>query len=201
MTRLVVATTNRDKIAEIRRLLDGAAVDIITLDRWPGTPAPEETGATFEENARAKALYYAGVTGGLTMAEDSGLVIEALDGRPGVESARFGGEALAYPGKFALIYDELRSRRVNGSRAQFVCAPAVASGPRIIFETRGIVEGRIAPEPRGTGGFGYDPIFFYPPFGMTLAEAGERKSDVSHRAKAIRALRAFLLAPASRAPR
>ena len=103
MRRLVVATTNHNKVREIRQLLDGVDYEIVTLAGWPDLVAPEETGATFEENARLKALYYAAATGELTVAEDSGLAIDALGGAPGVESARFGGVDLPYPEKFALI--------------------------------------------------------------------------------------------------
>jgi XTP/dITP diphosphohydrolase len=154
--------------------------------------APEETGATFEENARAKASYYAAATGELTVAEDSGLEIDALDGAPGVESARYGGADTAYPEKFSMIYEALGRRGASDSPARFVCAVALARGGEILFETRGTVEGRIAPEPRGSGGFGYDPIFFYPPYGQTLAEAADRKAAVSHRGAAFRALQAYL---------
>jgi XTP/dITP diphosphohydrolase len=193
MRRLVVATTNRGKLREIQQLLDGVAVSLVTLADWPGIAPPEETGRTFEENARLKALYYAEHTGELTVAEDSGLEIDALDGAPGVESARFGGSSSSYPEKFALIYDALRSRKAEGSPARFVCALALARGRDVLFETRGTVEGRIAPEPTGSGGFGYDPIFFYPPFGCTLAEAtAEQKGSVSHRGKAFTTLRTYL---------
>ena len=192
MIRLLVATTNTNKVREIRQLLDGAAVEIVTLAGWPGLAAPEETGATFEENARAKALYYAAATGELTVAEDSGLAIDALDGAPGVESARYGGVDLPYPEKFARLDAALRGRGDRESPARFVCALALVRGDRVLFETRGTVEGRISPEPKGTGGFGYDPIFFYPPYGQTLAEAGDKKAAVSHRGEAFRALRRFL---------
>lgn len=191
-TRLVVATTNANKVREIRALIDGAPIEIVTLASWPDIVPPEETGSTFEENARAKALYYAAATGELTVAEDSGLEIDALGGAPGVESARFGGADTSYPDKFALIYAALRARDAVGSAARFVCAVALADGDRLLFETRGTVEGRIAPEPRGAGGFGYDPIFFYPPYAMTFAEAGDRKDAVSHRGVAVRSLRAYL---------
>jgi XTP/dITP diphosphohydrolase len=193
--RLLVATTNTNKVREIRQLLDGADVDLITLGDWPDVAAPEETGRTFEENARAKALYYAAATGELTVAEDSGLEIDALGGAPGVQSARYGGEHASYPEKFAMIYDALRGRGVATSAARFVCAVALVTGDRVLFETRGVVEGTIAREPKGTGGFGYDPIFFYPPYGRTLAEAGDAKAAVSHRGAAFRALRAFLASP------
>ena len=195
MPKLVVATTNRGKLKEIALLLDGAPVDLMTLADMPDVAAPEETGRTFAENARLKALYYAQYTGELTVAEDSGLEIDELDGAPGIHSARFGGVDSTYPEKFALIYDALRKKKAVGSPMRFVCALALVREGNVIFETRGTVEGEIAPEPRGTNGFGYDPIFFYPPFGCTLAEADEvRKAGVSHRGEAFRKLRRFLTA-------
>jgi len=199
VTRLLVATTNANKVREIRQLLDSVAFDLLTLAEWPHVVPPEETGTTFEENARAKALYYAAATGELTVAEDSGLEIDALGGAPGVESARFGGAETPYAEKFELIYGRLRARGAHGSAARFVCAVALARGDRILFETRGIVEGSIAPQPKGDGGFGYDPIFFYPPFGKTLAEAGAAKAAVSHRGKAFGALALFLQSRSSSA--
>ena len=152
--RLLVATTNPGKIREIRQLLAGLPFDLLTLDAWPHVTAPEETGQTFEENARAKALYYAAATGELTVAEDSGLAIDALDGAPGVESARYGGADLPYPAKFALIHDALRAKHAagdtgTGNTARFVCAVALAQGERILFETRGTVEGRDRGEGEG----------------------------------------------------
>jgi XTP/dITP diphosphohydrolase len=189
---LLLATTNPHKVREIRSLLEGAPWSLVTLEDWPGLAAPEETGVTFAENARQKALYYANATGELTVAEDSGLEIDALDGAPGVQSARFGGADISYAGKFALIYDALRARGQTTSPARFVCALALASHGRLRFETCGVVAGTIAPAPRGEGGFGYDPIFYYPGFGQTLAEAGDRKAAVSHRGEAFRALRTFL---------
>jgi XTP/dITP diphosphohydrolase len=192
MQRLVIATTNQGKLREIREILAGVPFELVTLAGWPDLPPPEETGRTFAENARQKALYYAAATGWLTVAEDSGLQIDALDGIPGVESARFGGADTTYPEKFGLIYDALHARGAATSTARFVCAVALARGDRIIFESRGTVEGRLAPQPKGEGGFGYDPIFFYPPFGRTLSEAPDRKTEVSHRGQAFRALRAFL---------
>ena len=191
--RLLVATTNPHKVQEIRALLVGMPLELTTLDAWPDLEAPEETGQTFEANARAKALYYAASTGELTVAEDSGLEIDALGGAPGVESARYGGEDATYSQKFALIYDALAAARAANLAARFVCAVALSAGPRVLFETRGTVEGRIARAPAGTSGFGYDPIFFYPPYGCTLGQAtAEQKAAVSHRGEAFRALRAFL---------
>jgi XTP/dITP diphosphohydrolase len=190
---LLIATTNRGKLREIRPLLEGLSIELVTLDAWPALAPPEETGRTFEENARSKARYYTTASGLMTVAEDSGLEIDALGGAPGIESARYGGPDASYQKKFTLIYDALRARGAAGSPSRFVCALALASRDRILFETRATVAGSIAPAPKGDGGFGYDPIFFYPPFGCTLAEAGDRKSTVSHRGQAFRALRAFLL--------
>jgi len=129
------------------------------------------------------------------VAEDSGLEIDALDGAPGIYSARFGAdEAPTYPEKFALIYRMLRERRGWESQARFACALALAEDHRVIFEARGTVEGHIVEPPRGSGGFGYDPIFFYPPFGVTLAELdAPRKASVSHRGAAFRQLRDYLV--------
>jgi XTP/dITP diphosphohydrolase len=192
MRKLVVATTNQGKLKEIAMLLDGAPIELATLANYPPVDAPEETGNTFAENAQLKALFYAKHTGELTVAEDSGLEIDALGGAPGVESARFGGADSPYPQKFALLYDALRRRKASTSTARFVCALALAADGDILFQTRGTVEGEIAAEPRGTGGFGYDPIFFYPPYGCTLAEVGDRKAAVSHRGEAFRKLREYL---------
>ena len=185
---LLLATTNKDKVREIRRILAGLDVTLLTLDDVQQIAAPEETGQTFEENARLKAVSYATACGCLAVAEDSGLEIDALGGLPGVESARFGGEHTTYPEKFRLLY----AAGAAGSSARFVCALSLAQANRVLFTARGVVEGRIAPVPAGEDGFGYDPIFFYPPFGQTLAQAGVRKSEVSHRAQAFYQLREFL---------
>jgi XTP/dITP diphosphohydrolase len=189
---LLVATTNEAKLREIRSLLADLPIELVTLARWPELAAPEETGRTFAENARLKARYYAAATGLLSVAEDSGLEIDALGGAPGVESARFGGTHTSYTDKFALIYERLRAGPAAASGARFICALALVEGDAVLFETQGTVEGRIASEPKGEGGFGYDPIFFYPPFECTLAEAGDRKSAVSHRGAAFRAFRDYL---------
>jgi len=177
-----------------RPINNSKVIDLITLASWPGLAAPEETGKTFLENARAKALYYARATSELTVAEDSGLEIDALDGAPGVHSARFGGVDTPYPEKFRMIYAALHAKGQATSAARFVCALALVRGETVLFETRGFVNGTIAPAPTGSGGFGYDPILYYPPFGQTLAEAGDRKASVSHRGEAFRALRVYLAA-------
>jgi XTP/dITP diphosphohydrolase len=192
-TTLLLATTNQDKLREIRAILEGLPIDLVGLDDVPAVEAPEETGTTFAENARLKAEHYARATGLVAVAEDSGLEVDALGGAPGVNSARYGGADATYPDKFRLVYDGLRAAGVETSSARFVCALALADAQGIRFESRGVVEGRIAPVPAGGGGFGYDPIFFFPPFGRTLAEvpAGD-KTAVSHRGQAFRALRTHL---------
>jgi XTP/dITP diphosphohydrolase len=199
--RLLVATTNRGKAAEIAAILAGLPLQLLTLDQVAAVPAPEERGRTFAENARDKALYYHAATGEMTVAEDSGLEVDALGGAPGVESARYGGADASYPEKFARLYEALRLRGAPGSTARFVCALALVDRGDVVFEAAAAIEGRIADAPRGTGGFGYDPIFFYPPFGTTLADAAERKSAVSHRGKAFRELRRFLELQAATASR
>jgi XTP/dITP diphosphohydrolase len=188
---LLVASTNPGKIREIVQILDGVQAGIVTLAQFPDIAEPEETGATFAENARLKALYYESRTGLPSVADDSGLEIDALGGVPGVHSARWEGSD--YQHKFGKIYQLLAERGAATSRARFVAAVAFAAGGRIAFETEGIVEGEIAPSPRGTHGFGYDPIFFYPPYGCTLAEVdGPAKAAVSHRGAAFRNFRDYL---------
>ena len=190
--KVLVATTNPGKIREIAGILEGAPVTLVTLASFPGIVEPEETGATFIENARLKALYYASATGLPSVADDSGLEIEALDNAPGIHSARWHGTD--YGVKFRKIYELLAERGLDTSRARFVAAVAFAEDGRIAFEGRGVVEGEIAREPAGTHGFGYDPIFYYPPYGCTLAQVdGDAKARVSHRGAAFRAFRDYLL--------
>jgi XTP/dITP diphosphohydrolase len=202
-TTLLVATTNKGKLREIQSALDGVTVDGVPLDIRllpddSGIPAPEETGSTFAENARLKALYYARATGMLTVAEDSGLEIDALDGAPGVLSARYPGAT--YDERFTRLFSEMAARGAGVGvgaperrGARFVAALALARADEVLFETEGTIEGRIADAPSGAGGFGYDPIFFYPPYGRTLADVSDaEKLRVSHRGAAFRELRAFL---------
>lgn len=194
---LLIATTNAGKLREIRELLAGVPFDVRALEPGGAIEPPEETGTTFEENARQKALYYARATGLLTVGEDSGLEIDALDRRPGVHSARYPGAD--YPERFRNLWREIRESGRPERTARFVCAVALAAPDGFLFETRGVVEGEIVEEPRGAAGFGYDPIFFYPPFGATLAEVDQaRKAEVSHRGAAFRVLREHLLTHADR---
>jgi XTP/dITP diphosphohydrolase len=192
---LLIATSNKGKVAEIASLLEGIeglACRVIGLEDLPQVPPPvEETGATFAENALIKADYYHAATGLLTLADDSGLEVDALDGRPGVYSARYGGEGLSRPQQISLLLEEMKGAPEENRTARFVCVIALA-GPagessdiRQTFEGR--CEGKIALAPRGGGGFGYDPIFIDTELGRTFAELSpEEKSLRSHRGKALR---------------
>jgi XTP/dITP diphosphohydrolase len=188
--RLLLATTNVNKIREIRPLLTGVPLELVSLDAVPPIPEPIESGATFWENARIKALAYAAGSGLLSVAEDSGLVIDAINGEPGVLSARFLGPDTSYADRFAHILHRLEGQPRS---ARFVTALAVARGNQIWFETETSIEGEIAPAAAGAHGFGYDPIFRYPPFNLTTAELTDaEKAAVSHRARAFRDLRRWL---------
>jgi XTP/dITP diphosphohydrolase len=179
-------------VREIRDLLSGAPVELVTLDAFPPINEPDETGRTFAENARIKALYYNAATGIPSVADDSGLEIDVLEGAPGIHSARWHGTN--YEEKFQRIYELLAERGTRGSAARFVCAVAMVVDGRVEYEVTGTVEGEIAPEPRGSNGFGYDPIFLYPPLGRTLGElSDEVKGTLSHRGAAFRALRRHLM--------
>ncbi len=194
---LLVATTNPGKIREIRHVLDRAVpgLRLLTLPDLPPVAEPEETGHTFAANAWLKAEYYAAASGLATVAEDSGLAIDALDGRPGVQSARYPGET--YPLKFRNLYQELASHPRPWT-ARYVCSVAIADphvdeAARPVFTCEATVEGEIAREPQGEFGFGYDPIFYYPPYETTLGSVtDDRKLAVAHRGKAFREVAAWL---------
>jgi len=181
------ATTNAGKLREFA-LAAGAGVEIAPV-LLTGEP-PEETGATFEENAALKAEYYSRQCEGLLFAEDSGLEVDALGGAPGIYSARFSPEGTDAANN-ALLLERLRG--AVDRRARYVCAIAVAERGVSLAAFRGTVEGEMLAAPRGDGGFGYDPLFFYRPFGLTFAEVTkERKFEVSHRRRALDALFAWL---------
>jgi XTP/dITP diphosphohydrolase len=197
MRRLLVATTNPHKLREIRDLLSDVPIETIGLEERPPIEEPDETGTTFEENARLKALHYdrRAALGGsdLTVAEDSGLVVDALDGEPGVHSARFLRSDATYAERFAEIFRRLDANPDRPPTARFICALAVVHDGRLVYETTGRVEGEITRPPRGSNGFGYDPIFFYPPYACTLAEVTQAaKLTVAHRGQAFRALADWL---------
>jgi XTP/dITP diphosphohydrolase len=191
---VLIATTNPGKIREIRRALEGVPIEWRTLADVPSVPEPDETGVTFAENARLKALAYASAAGLPTVAEDSGLSIDAIDGRPGVLSARYPGAT--YADKFVNLYCEL-APHARPWTAHFVAALAFAApapgGAHVVYECEGRVDGEIAPSPRGTHGFGYDPIFVYGADGRTGGELNdEEKLAVSHRGRAFAKFRRWI---------
>jgi XTP/dITP diphosphohydrolase len=193
---LLLATTNPGKLREIRDLLQGVPFEVRSLEGWPDIPAPDETGTTFEANAVLKARYYAAATSLLAVADDSGLEIDAMDGRPGVLSARYPGAT--YAERFVNIWREMAESGRAERGARFVCAVALATSDAVLFQARGTVEGQILPDARGDQGFGYDPIFFSPELGKALGEASlAEKSTVSHRGRAFTALRDHLLTAAT----
>jgi XTP/dITP diphosphohydrolase len=188
--KLLVATTNPNKIREIRPLLAGTPCELVTLADVDPIPEPDETGQTFWENARLKALAYAEGSGLTVVAEDAGLEVDAMNGEPGVHSARFMGASTPYVQRFEEIFHRIEGR---DRTARFVTALVVASGREILFETETAIEGEIAKHAAGEHGFGYDPIFHYPPFRLTTAQVpDEEKAFVSHRARAFRDLRRWL---------
>ena len=194
--RLYCATTNAGKLREFQRALAGA-LDLETLPGLASIPVCEETGITFEENAMQKAIYYSKHADGYLFAEDSGLEVDALEGEPGVYSARFAGPGATDEANNRLLIERMRGKRDRTTR--FVCVIALAKSGELVRTFRGEVEGQVTEEPFGSGGFGYDPLFFYPPFGSTLGEAPlERKMEVSHRSKALKAMLEFLNGAGSR---
>ena len=189
---LLIGTTNSHKILEITDLLPDTPFSIKTLRDYPAITPPEETGATFSENARLKALYYSRITGSTVIAEDSGLEIDALDGAPGIFSSRFNSSS-SYPEKFRVIYEQLKQRDTRIKTARFVCALTVADGNKIVFETQQTIEGEIAQNPKGSNGFGYDPVFYLPSYLKTMSELQQKEKNLlSHRADALRKVSAIL---------
>lgn len=196
---ILVATTNPGKVRELRAML-AAGVRWKSLADFPDAGEVEEDGATFAENARKKATEYAKATGLWTLADDSGLVVDALDGAPGVKSARFSGERPAGGERGLLDHRNMTKvlRLLEGvpqekRTARFVCCLCLAGPRKVLVETQGTLEGRIAEQEIGTGGFGYDPIFFVPKLGKTVAQlAPEDKNAISHRGNALRKLQPLL---------
>jgi XTP/dITP diphosphohydrolase len=191
---ILCATSNPGKLAEFRAASGAWRVE--PLPDLEAISPCDESGATFEENAAAKARYYGAFAQGWLFAEDSGLEVDALGGAPGVFSARFAGPGASDAANNSLLIEKLRG--VARRQARYVAVIALARSGRIVATFRGTVEGRILEAPRGKGGFGYDPLFFYPPYAATLAEVdAERKLAVSHRGAALRAMFQYLSAAGS----
>lgn len=185
---LVLATRNPGKSAEIRQLLESFPVTIKNLQDFGPIPEVDEDGSTFEENAYKKASFTARVLGLPAMADDSGLVVPALNGAPGVHSARYAGEGASDRQRCERLLAEMEGRTDRRAAFECVISLAVPTGPALTYEAR--CEGRIAEHPAGSNGFGYDPIFYYPPLGKTFAQiTREEKGRVSHRGKALQELK------------
>jgi len=192
-TELLLASQNPGKLAEMRELVAGLPFRVLTPADLGIRDAPEETGKSFIENAILKARHYSRRSGRLTVADDSGLSVDALDGGPGLYSSRFGGEGATDADRNRLLLEKLAGVPPERRGACFTSAVAVARGDDLLFQTTASVEGRIADAPRGPNGFGYDPLFFYPAFGRTFGEVPpEEKARVSHRGQAFARLREFL---------
>ncbi|HOJ62474.1 MAG TPA: RdgB/HAM1 family non-canonical purine NTP pyrophosphatase [bacterium] len=191
---LLLATRNLKKQKELQDLAAGLDWRILTLRDFPGCPEIIEDGNTFLQNATKKAVEISRHTGQLTLADDSGLEVEALGNAPGVYSARYArGEGSTDEENLRRVLMELGDTPEVRRAARFVCAAVIARGGEVCFSTVRSVEGRITSAPRGTNGFGYDPIFYYPPFGQTFAEIDTaRKHSVSHRGQAMKAVIEFL---------
>jgi len=186
---IVLGSRNAGKLREVRAALERLPVDLRGLHHYPQAQPPEETGATFAENARLKATALAAQLGTWVLADDSGLCVDALGGRPGVRSARYAGPEATDAERVAKLLGELRGVAEPQRTARFVCALALAAPEGLLLEVEAACEGRITRQPRGSNGFGYDPVFYYPEFGATFAEVPlERKNAVSHRGRALAAL-------------
>jgi XTP/dITP diphosphohydrolase len=196
---ILVATTNPGKMAELSAMLD-LDIDWLSLVDFPDAPDVAEDGHTFKENAQKKALAYAKATGCWTIADDSGLVIDALDDAPGIKSARFSGEpaknenrTLLDHNNMAKVLELLKDVPTEKRTARFVCSLCLASPDKILIETKGTLQGLIAQSPAGCNGFGYDPIFFVPTLCKTVAQlTADEKNAISHRSNAVCKLKPLL---------
>jgi len=193
MHTLLLATSNPHKLEEFRTIFSDMPLRLLSLNDVQLNVDVEETGNTFAENAELKAQAYAQMSHMLTLADDSGLEIDALGGVPGVHSARYLGRETSYEERFRVILDQLNGLPQEQRSARFRCVIALAEPSQKIYLVEGIVEGVIAESPRGTHGFGYDPIFFLPELGKTFAELDPVvKNRISHRARAAQSARKLL---------
>jgi len=191
---LLVATNNQGKFGELNGLLAGLPIELFSLSDIGCTVDIEETGSTFAENAALKASGYALLSGLMTIADDSGLEVEALDNRPGVLSARYGGAELGFDEKMQMLLAELNETSDTQRRARFVSSIAIANAAgEIVHSTEGFCSGKIAPSPRGTNGFGYDPLFIPDGYDQTFGElSNDVKQQISHRFRAFCKIIPFL---------
>ncbi|HUW23540.1 MAG TPA: XTP/dITP diphosphatase [bacterium] len=186
MLEIVLATRNRDKIREIKKMLNGINASLLSLDDFPGCPKVVEDGETLESNAKKKALVVSQYTKKFSLAEDTGLEVEALSGAPGVHSARFAGDNCTYEDNNKKLLKVMEKLSLGERRAKFRCVAALARPEGGVVTCEGVCEGIIAFEMKGKSGFGYDPLFLLPEYDKTFAELGEEfKNRISHRAQAL----------------
>lgn len=191
--KLVLATRNSDKIREIREVLTGLAIDILTVDRFPQVPEVIEDGHTLEENAIKKAKTIAEATDLLALADDTGLEVNFLGGQPGIYSSRYAGNGASYDDNVNKLLAQMKGVSWDKRTARFRCVIAII-GPKVEKIVAGVCEGIIAHEKRGTNGFGYDPIFYVPGYDQTFAEMSlDVKNKISHRGLALKQARKILL--------
>jgi XTP/dITP diphosphohydrolase len=192
---IYACSSNRAKLEELVLAGRESGLADLKIEPLPGLtqiPAPDENGRTFEENAKIKAEFYSSLTEEFVLADDSGLEVAALDGAPGIYSARYAGPNATDADNNVLLLRRLENQ--DHRAARFVCAVALARAGRVCTTVRGTVEGEILGQPRGNRGFGYDPLFFYPPLGRTFAELSRNeKFAVSHRGQALRRLFTYLM--------
>jgi len=187
---VVIATRNRKKFEEMAAILGGLDLEVRSLADFPGVPTVPEVGDTFEENAKAKALAYAQATGQWALADDSGLEVDALAGKPGVRSSRWGGEEGNDGLNNRTLLEALADHPKETWTARYRCVVALATPDRVLLVAEGACEGRITDRPAGSNGFGYDPYFYLPDAERTMAQlAPSAKNRLSHRGRAIRALK------------
>lgn len=191
--RIILATNNPHKVTEIRAILAGLPYEVLDASAIDPAPDPEETGSTLEANAIIKAKAFFDASGLWSLADDSGLEIDALGGDPGVRSARYAGPGCTFADNNRKVLELMTGVPEHRRSARFRCVAALAMGPDTVRLFEGTVEGRIIEETRGTEGFGYDPIFFSPELGRTFAEAtADDKNRISHRGRAFRAVAGYL---------
>ena len=199
--RILLASSNPGKLREYRRLAGESAIELELIPDFGKLPAFEESAPTFAENSAGKALHYSRFVGEAVLADDSGLVVPALGGGPGVHSARYAGADASDADRVRKLLREMEDKGGQERRARFVCATAIARQGRVLAVVSDSVEGVLTPEPRGENGFGYDPIFFFGELGRTFAEMPAEEKDIhSHRGKAFRKALGLLTAANSMNP-
>lgn len=193
MEEVIIATKNRGKAKEFEEIFASRGMRVLTLLDFPEIPDVDETGNTFEENATLKAEAVSKALNKMVIGDDSGLMVDALEGRPGIYSARYAGEPKNDQNNLVKVLAELKGVTEEKRTARFYCALAVAIPGQETFTVSGTCEGRILEEPKGTNGFGYDPIFFVPDKGVAMAElTSDEKNKISHRANALKKLDSLL---------